>query len=235
MGGVANYLTGHLSDRIGRKRPIIASFLASSVNVTALAILGGSTAVAFGLIALQGVIGAPAYSLDRVLVADLVHEEDGRELAYASVRVAGNLGAFAGPPFAALLIGVGGWSWFLIGIAGLGLAGTAVTAVFLPETGGHLAGDLPQPGSLRLIARDRPFLLLLVSMMLGFFVYCGFETVLPVIAVSAYGLPAPTWGLLVAIGPLLIVFGQIRLSWPCRAYQPPGGCPQRFCAWACRS
>jgi MFS family permease len=33
-----------------------------------------------------------------------------------------------------------------------------------------------------------------------------------VIAVSSYGLPAPTWGLLVAIGPLLIVFGQIRLT-----------------------
>ena len=212
MGAVANYLSGHLSDRIGRKRPIIASFLASSVNVTALAVLGGHTAVAFGLIALQGVIGAPAYSLDRVLVADLVHEDDGRELAYATVRVAGNLGAFAGPPVAALLISVGGWSSFLIGIAGLGLAGTAITAVFLPETGGHLPGDLTRPGSLRLIARDRPFLLLLLSTMLGFFVYCGFETVLPVIAVSSYGLPAPTWGLLVAIGPLLIVLGQIRLT-----------------------
>jgi predicted MFS family arabinose efflux permease len=158
------------------------------------------------------VTGAPAYSLDRVLVADLVREDDGRELAYATVRVAGNLGAFAGPPLAALLISAGGWSAFLIGIAALGLVGAAVTTLLLPETGGHLPRDLTEPGSLRLIARDGPFLLLLLSTMLGFHVYCGFETVLPVIAVSSYGLPAPTWGLLVAIGPMLIVLGQIRLT-----------------------
>ena len=212
MGAAANYLSGHLSDRIGRRRPIILSFLASSVNMTALAVVGGHAALAFGLIALQGVTGAPAYSLDRVVVADLVREEDGRELAYATVRVAGNLGAFAGPPLAALLISAGGWTAFLFGIAGLGLAGATITAVLLPETGGRRPRDLTKPGSPRLIASDRPFLLLLLSTMLGFFVYCGFETVLPVIAVSSYGLPAPTWGLLVAIGPMLVVLGQIRLT-----------------------
>src|SRR5919109_4171515 len=88
---VANYLSGRISDRTGRKRLIVLSFAASAVNMTLLAALGETTAVAFGLIVLQGVIGAPAYSLDRVLVADLVGVD--REPGFATVRVATNLGA----------------------------------------------------------------------------------------------------------------------------------------------
>src|SRR5213076_3618329 len=66
---VANYLSGRVSDRIGRKPLIFWSFLASAANLALLAWLGGTRAVAFALIILQGVIGAPAFSLDRVLVA----------------------------------------------------------------------------------------------------------------------------------------------------------------------
>jgi predicted MFS family arabinose efflux permease len=167
--------------------------------------------IAFGLIVVQGIIGAPAYSLDRVLVADLVPDGDDREAAYATVRVATNLAAFIGPPVAALLIHLGGWTSFLLGAAALGVLGAAVTAGFLPATGWMRRGQ-PQAGSLRLVLRDRPFVLLLVSTLLGFFVYCGFETVLPVIAVSSYGLSASAWGLLVVISPLLVVLFQLRLT-----------------------
>src|SRR5439155_16687017 len=79
---VANYLSRRISDRVGRKRPIVLSFAASGANLALLSWLGGTTAIAFALIVLQGVIGAPAYSLDRVLVADLVPESEGREAAY---------------------------------------------------------------------------------------------------------------------------------------------------------
>jgi predicted MFS family arabinose efflux permease len=211
VAAVANYLSGHVSDRVGRKRPIIASFLASTVNVTALALFGEHKVIAFALIIVQGVIGAPAYSLDRVLVADLVSDGDDHEAAYATVRVATNLGAFVGPPVAALLIHFGGWTSFLLGVAALGVVGAMVTASFLPATGGWMRRQA-QAGSLRLVLRDRPFVLLLVSTLLGFFVYCGFETVLPVIAVSSYGLSASTWGLLVVISPLLVVLFQLRLT-----------------------
>src|SRR2546427_6126444 len=62
VAAVANYLSGYVSDRIGRRRPIAVSFLASTANVTALSFLGQHTAIAFALIVVQGVIGAPAYS-----------------------------------------------------------------------------------------------------------------------------------------------------------------------------
>jgi predicted MFS family arabinose efflux permease len=209
---VANYLSGHASDLVGRKGLIVASFLASTANVTALALVGDNMVVAFALIVVQGVIGAPAYSLDRVLIADLLPVGADREAGYATVRVATNLGAFAGPPGAALLIHLGGWTWFLLGIAVLGLVGAAVGARFLPRTGGRTRHGQAPSGSLRVVLSDRPFALLLLSTLFGFFVYCGFETVLPVIAVSSYGLSASTWGLLVVISPVLVVLLQLRLT-----------------------
>jgi hypothetical protein len=49
----------------------------------------------------------------------------------------------------------------------------------------------------------------LVSTLLGFAIYVGYETV---IVVSAYGLASSTWGLLLIIAPLLVVTGQRRLT-----------------------
>jgi predicted MFS family arabinose efflux permease len=209
---VANYLSGRISDRVSRKQLIIGSFLASAANVAALSVLGHAAPFAFALIVLQGVIGAPAYSLDRVLVADLVPEREGRERAYATVRVATNFGAFIGPPVAAVLIFVGGWTTFLLGISAVGILGAALATAFLPETGGALREAELERRPLRVVAQDRAFVLLLLSTLLAFTVYCGFETVLPVIAVTDYGVAPATWGVLVAISPLLVVFGQLRIT-----------------------
>ena len=208
---VANYLAGRISDRTGRKPLIVGSFLASSANMLLLTWLGGTTVIAFVLIIAQGVIGAPAYSLDRVLVADLVPDEESREEAYATVRVASNLGTLVGPPLAALLVFVASWTAFLVGIAALGLVGAALAIALLP-TARVMVAEASDRGSVETVLRDRPFSLLLLSSLLAWIDYCGFETVLPVLAVSAYGLAPSTWGLLVVISPALVVLAQLRLT-----------------------
>src|SRR5438105_12228753 len=111
---VANYLSGWLSDRVGRKGPIVLSFLAATADVSGIAAMRNAHAAVFALVVLLGVVGAPAYSLDRVLVADLITEDEHREAGYAAVRVAQNLGVFAGPPLSALLVDDRGWSAFLV-------------------------------------------------------------------------------------------------------------------------
>jgi predicted MFS family arabinose efflux permease len=209
---VANYASGAVSDRVGRRDLIVASFAASAVNMAGLWLVGQRVACAFALIVLQGVLGAPAYSLDRVLVADVVREPEMREGAYATVRVATNLGTLIGPPLAALMIHLGGWSAFLFGLVGVAAVGAAVTVVVLPRRSAGTPDERPPTGALRLLGRDRPFALLLVSTLFGFSVYVGYETVLPVIAVSTYGLASATWGLLLTIAPLLVVIGQLRLT-----------------------
>ena len=207
---VANYLSGRISDRTGPKPLIVASFLASSANMLLLTWLGGATALAFVLIVVQGVIGAPAYSLDRVLVADFVTEQERREPAYATLRVATNLGTLVGPPLGALLVFVAGWTAFLLGIAALGVVGATVSIALLPSA--PALAETREPGSLLTVLRDRSFSLLLLSTLFAFTDYCGFETVLPVLAVSAYGLAPSTWGLLVIISPALVVLAQLRLT-----------------------
>src|SRR6478735_2365796 len=59
---IANYLSGRISDRVGRRRPIIVSFLAASALVAALAVFGSRPGVAGALIVGLGVASAPAYS-----------------------------------------------------------------------------------------------------------------------------------------------------------------------------
>jgi predicted MFS family arabinose efflux permease len=210
VAAAANYLSGRLADAAGRKTPIVLSFVASAVNMIALAAVGDRTAAAFVLIILQGAIGAPAYSLDRVLVADLISEPGEREAGYATIRVASNVGILVGPPLAALLVYLGGWTAFLLGIAALGAAGAVLAAVLLPATARPSAEV--RAGSIREVVRDRPFALLLLSNLFSWIDYCAFETVLPVIAVSAYGLSSSSWGLLIAISPALVILGQLRLT-----------------------
>ena len=116
-----------------------------------------------------------------------------------------------GPPLGALLLHLGGWSAFLLGVVAVGFVGAAVSAAFLPETGAR-SRERPGRGALRTVARDRPFVLLLVSTLLGFAVYVGYETVLPVLAISDYAIAPATWGLLVAISPLLVIVAQLRIT-----------------------
>jgi len=208
---IANYLSGRISDRVGRRTPIVASFLVSAALVAALALFGHRTGVAYALIVGVGVAGAPAYSLDRPLVADLVGEH-GLDAGYATLRVAGNFGLFAGPPLAALLVAVGGWNGFLAAVTALGLVGAVLARALLPAGRRRAQKPAADNGALRTVLRDRPFRLLLASTLLGYFVSCGFETVLPVIAVATYGVDPATWGLLVAISPLLVVLFQLRLT-----------------------
>ena len=154
-----------------------------------------------------------------------IYQEDRREEAYAGVRVASNLGALVGPPLGALLVVLGGWTAFLLGIAAIGLAGGVFTALFVP--GRPRVPDAEKGrGSLRAVVRDRPFALLLLSSLLAYGDYCGFETVLPVIAVASYGLAPSTWGLLVAISPALVVLGQLRLTRAAACRRPRGSRPR---------
>lgn len=209
---VANYLSGRLSDRVGRKRLIVASFALSSINLLTLAAIGKGTVLPFALIVLQGVIGAPAYSLDRVIATDVVVDRTRRESAFATLRVATNLGVFSGPPLAALLIFAGGWRSFLAGLAVLGVLGVVAASTLLPTTARPTERERDTAVSLGTVLGDRPFALLLLSTLLAFTDYCGFEAVLPVIAVTTYGLSPSTWGLLVVISPLLVVLLQLRVT-----------------------
>ncbi|MEV7416161.1 MFS transporter [Streptomyces sp. NPDC089919] len=208
----AAWVGGHLSDRWGRRRILVASTGLQSALILCLGLVGRHVPWGVALVVLAGVVWAPGRSAINALVADVMPPER-RDQAYASLRTANNLGVVVGPPLAAGLLLAGGWTAFLVGIAVLGALTCRLAVVLLPahHGGGGERGAGLGP-TLKAVGADRPFLLLLLATLVGFMVYMSFETVLPVVAVSSFGLAPATWGLLYAVNPVLVLALQIRLT-----------------------
>ena len=214
LGG---YLSGRVSDSIGRRSVIVFALVAQAAVVFALVFVDDAL-LGLGLVVLAGACSAPALTGTNAIVADVVTPAR-QEAAYATVRVAQNLGLVLGPPVAALLLFIDDWDAFLVGVAGVGLFGGAVAARLLPSVGAQPKESLP-PRALLVIARDVPFVLLLLSTFLGFVVYVPFEVVLPIVAVESFGLAPATWGLLLIINPILVTLFQLRLTSLVGPYPP---------------
>ena len=106
FSGLSGFAGGYLSDRIGRRRVIL---IGNGIMVGyPLLLLALSDAKWAGLAALSlaGVFGSLGGSVSQAMVADLVAPER-RQAAYASVRVAANMGVVIGPPLGGLLLVLG--------------------------------------------------------------------------------------------------------------------------------
>ena len=207
----AGYLGGHVSDYLGRRPLILFAWGAEAVFVLSYAFVGDRVLLGLVLIALGGILGAIGGAADQAMVADLVPPER-HEAAYASVRVAANLGVTMGPPLGGLLLLVGSWTTLFVGVSALSGVAFLVAYRFLPARGAYSPDKPPERGSFGVIRRDHAFLLFLLSGGLAYLVYVAFETVLPISAVSTYGLAPSAWGFLVIINPLLVTFFQLRLT-----------------------
>ena len=150
-------------------------------------------------------------STSQAMVADLV-APDRREAAYASVRVASNLGVVAGPPIGGLVLLIASWPALFPTVAVLSAIAFFVAFRYLPHRGDFSPEGPPERGSLRVILRDRPFLLFLGSAVFAWLVYVAYEIVLPVSLVDGFGYEPAAWGFLVWINPLLVTLFQLRLT-----------------------
>ena len=211
IGVGAGYFGGHLSDHFGRRPLIFAGWAGQSAIVLAFLAAGSSARAGLLVLCFGGLFFQVGNAANQALVADLVPAER-HEAAYAAVRVASNLGVTFGPPLGGLLLLIGSWNALFIGAAGFSALGFALAVVFLPARGAYAPEEPPSRGSFGVIARDRPFLLFLVSAMFAWLVYVAFEAVLPISLVSSHGYSSSTWGFLVIVNPLLVTFFQLRLT-----------------------
>jgi predicted MFS family arabinose efflux permease len=207
----AGYLGGHLSDYIGRRPLVLADYLVEAAVVLAFIAVGHHVYVGIALMALGGVVGSIASAANQALVADLVAPEE-HETAYASVRVANNLGVTLGPPLGGLLLLGESWARLFVGVAVLLLVTFGVAYRLVPARGKYTPEGTPERGSFAVIRRDGPFLLFLVSGALAYLVYVAFETVLPISAVDTYGFAPSLWGFVVVINPASVTLFQLRLT-----------------------
>ncbi len=207
--GLAGYLGGSLSDRVGRKPFIVLGWTGQAAVCVALALVGRDVAAGLALLVVAGTLSGPGLAALNALVADLLPPER-REAGYASLRVVYNLAVVAGPSLAGLTVAVGGWSALFAAVAALALAAAALAVRFLPSP--PPAPPESRASSLSVIAGDHRFLLFLLSSVLSWIVYVGYESALPIVAVVSEGLSTALWGGLMALNPALVALVQLRLT-----------------------
>jgi MFS family permease len=210
-GGLVGYVAGHLSDHFGRRRLILIGQGLAAGYVFLFLATGHRLWLGIILIVGAGAVGSFGGSAGQAMVADLVPAAE-HELAYASVRVASNLGVTLGPPIGSLFLLIGGWSFFYVCAGLLAATSWVVAFAYLPRRGAFAPEGRPERGSLGVILRDRPFRLFLLASTFAWLVYVAYETVLPISLVQTHGVPNWAWGFLLAVNPLLVTVFQLRLT-----------------------
>jgi predicted MFS family arabinose efflux permease len=157
------------------------------------------------------VFGSLGGAADQAMVADLVAPER-QEVAYASVRVASNLGVTIGPPLGRLLLIGGHWNHLFVGTLVLSLAGFAIALRYIPRAGAYAPTGPPQRGSFAVIIRDSPFLLFMAASTFATMTYIATETLLPISLTTTHHLAPAAWGALLVLNPLAVTVFQLRLT-----------------------
>jgi predicted MFS family arabinose efflux permease len=205
------YAAGHFSDRIGRRPLILAGWGFQALVPLALLVIGHHVYAGLALLAMLPAFGALGGAADQAMVADLVAPER-REAAYASVRVAANLGVTIGPPIGGLLLIGGHWNHLWLGTLVLSTGGFLIAWRFIPRSGAYAPEGPPQRGSFAVIIRDSPFLLFMLSSVFATMTYVATETLLPISVTTTHHLAPATWGVLMVVNPLLVTVFQLRLT-----------------------
>jgi predicted MFS family arabinose efflux permease len=211
LAGAMGYAGGHWSDRIGRRPLILAGWGFQAMVPFALLAVGHHVYLGLALLALLPVFGSLGGAADQAMVADLVAPER-QEAAYASVRVASNLGVTIGPVLGGALLVGGHWSHLWIGTAVLSAIGFAVAVRYIPRGGAYAPEGPPQRGSFGVIIRDTPFLLFMLASMFATMTYVATETLLPISVTTSHHLAPAAWGVLMILNPLFVTVFQLRLT-----------------------
>jgi MFS family permease len=218
----SGFIGGYLSDRIGRRRVILFGEAVMVGYPLLLLALVDTKWAGLAALSLAGVFGALGASVSQAMVADLVPPER-HQSAYASVRVAANVGVVLGPPLGGLLLVLGSWSLLFPSVAVLSGIAWLVGYRYLPRRGAYSPAGPPERGSLAVILGDTRFMLFLGSAIFAWLTYVAYEVVLPVSIVDGYGYEPQAWGFLVWVNPLLVTLFQVRLT---RATAPIAPAPK---------
>jgi predicted MFS family arabinose efflux permease len=211
LAGVMGYAAGHWSDRVGRRPMILAGWGFQALVPLLLIGVGQHVNAGLALLALLPVFGSLGGAADQAMVADLVAPER-QEVAYASVRVASNLGVTIGPPLGGLLLIGGDWTHLWIGTLVLSLVGFGIAFRYIPRGGAYAPAGPPQRGSFGVIIRDTPFLLFMLASVFATMTYIATETLLPISLTTTHHLAPAAWGALMILNPLAVTVFQLRLT-----------------------
>jgi MFS family permease len=184
---------GFLADRFGRRETIALSMFGAAAAMVALSQAHGLTAL-FLLSALAGLAAELYRPASGALLADLVPSHR-RVAAFGMYRLAINAGFAVGTAVAGFMA-ERSFTLLFLGDAVSSVLFGIVVLVGLPRT--KAGENTYEPGSLRVIAKDRRFALFLLVSLIGAFVYFQMEAGLP-LHIRDSGLSYAIVGLLLAV------------------------------------
>ncbi|WP_205571186.1 multidrug effflux MFS transporter [Streptomyces sporangiiformans] len=203
MAGLAlgQLVTGSLSDRWGRRRPLLTG-TAVSVVAGVLCAAAPSAELLVAARFLQGFSGAAGIVIARAVVSDRARGT-GAARAFALLMVIGGVAPVLAPLTGGALVGAVGWRGIFLVLAGLAALMFLGALLLVPETlprelrhGGGLATTFRSAGAL---LSDRPFLGYAIAFGFGFGALYSYLAASPFVYQHVYGFSVGGYAVTLAV------------------------------------
>jgi DHA1 family bicyclomycin/chloramphenicol resistance-like MFS transporter len=211
--GAGQLLIGPLSDRYGRRRPLIVGLLLF-VLASAACALAPSVAALVALRLLQGLGGAAGIVISRAIVRDLYSGWAAARFFSLLMLVTG-AGPILAPQIGALVMTVAPWPGVFVTLAACGAVLVSIAAWRLPETlpphargAGGMRSTL---ATMRMVITHRTFLASAAACGLGFGAIFAYVSGSSFVLQNVYGLSPQVYGLVFALNAVgLVTASQIN-------------------------
>ena len=205
-------LWGSLSDRIGRRLPLLAGCLLFTLS-SILCALTDSIELLLLARFVMGVAGSAGSVVPRAIVRDLFEEAEAARF-YALTMLIGGLAPVVAPVLGGLLFEAAGWRPIFWSIAAIGAASFVLTAALVPET---LSPAAARPaGLLRTYAwvlSRRAFLAPALALGCSFGMLFSYITSSSLVFITVYGVAPGRFGLLFGAVSLVLYLGALASRW----------------------
>lgn len=214
-GAVGQLVVGPLSDRFGRRRPVLIG-IALHVVISLLCAVAPGIGALIGLRVTQGFFNAAATVVAIAVIRDRFVGSDASRLLSRLMLVIGVAPLFA-PSVGGLIAGQWGWRAVFVALALFGVALWVVVWRRLPETlppeRRRAAGLRTAVGGYVVLLRDQHFVAIALLPGLGMAVLMSYVVGSPFVFREGYGLSANQFALLFAANGVALVGGaQINAS-----------------------
>src|SRR4051794_14010370 len=213
---IASSAGGHLADRIGRRNTIVLSMFGSAASMLALSQARSYVPIMI-LTCITGALSELYRPASYALVGDLVGEEH-RVTAFGFYRFAVNLGFAAGPATAGFLADHS-FTLLFIGDAATSIVYGIIALIALPHGLRTYVKSERTGEALRVVARDRPFIILLLATLCAAIIDFQMGSTFA-LHVKSLGFPSRTYGLLISTNGLLIVLFELAITQWTRRFKP---------------
>ncbi|WP_329290854.1 multidrug effflux MFS transporter [Streptomyces pseudovenezuelae] len=206
-------VVGPMSDRWGRRRPLLAGLLVYVV-ATALCAVAPTVEFLVGFRLVQGLAGAAGIVIARAVVRDLY---DGVAMArfFSTLMLIGGVAPIVAPLIGGQILRVTDWRGVFVVLTVIGALLATLVWVKLPETlptaERHTGGVVDALHSMRRLLADLPFTGYMLTGGFAFAALFAYISASPFVVQEIYGASPQTFSLLFGVNSVgLVVVGQIN-------------------------